>query len=332
MRLATIIASILAFFNVSASFSPVALDEVKSCVVSIVHSSEEINPKTIFVKKSLSEQIKSNITHGTGFIYRGNVITNFHVLEQALKNKYKIFGCTENICIELKPLALEKGNDLAMLSPLQDFECKKSLSFTLNANEGDEVVIYGNKFGLGGSFLFGHISALNKNVSENEVYNFIDVNVGYGNSGGAVFLKTGEIMGVLKSLYLPSSGGGTSIAFTITADETIKSIEKMNDMLEFEKTLEFEILEENDDIYLLANNENVYFENLPFSGKIQIQSINKRFVSSKVEVLHDVYNFILGDDEALKLTQVTRDKKLRNITFKKQRRIRDSSVTPDATE
>ena len=101
--------------------SPSALKSSKSCTLAIVHSSEKINTDAIFLKKSSSEKVKLNITYGTGFIYKNSIITNFHVIEQAIKNKYKILGCNHENCHEIFLVMIDKANDIAILNSSDKF-------------------------------------------------------------------------------------------------------------------------------------------------------------------------------------------------------------------
>ncbi len=320
------------FFTANASTLTLdVISKVKSCTFAIFSSSENFNKSSSFYKKSLGESISSNASYGTGFLtsYKNTLIllTNFHVVESPLKNKNKIFACNSEGCFEFVVSMIDKERDVAILKQIENFafKCKEGVKFLPNPSQTSEIFIFGNKFGLGNSFAFGHLASPFHKISENEKYHIIDVNAGYGNSGGAVFSFDGSALGMLKSIYLNNAN---QMVFAISTEDVIKSIEKMQEILDFADVLEFEIKEEGDDIFLVKNNESLYFEKLPFQ-KVRVQSINKKFVSSKAEVLYDIYQFVNnGEEEVLRLGFASLDGKLKTLNLRKNRRESNISVIP----
>jgi serine protease Do len=76
---------------------------------------------------------------------------------------------------------------------------------------GDPVIIIGNPFGLGSTVTAGIVSALDRNTAESQSGSFfqIDAALNRGNSGGPVFNKDGEVVGVSTALVAPGNEGGS---------------------------------------------------------------------------------------------------------------------------
>lgn len=312
---------------------------IKSCTLSIV-SSGEINPnETSFYKKNPERDSKISFNHGTGFYYSENqnspkyILTNFHVIEDALKANNKILACNHESCFEIKVKMIDKMNDLAMLYPKEEgvLVCKESLTMAENFNETTRILVYGNKLGLGSSFSDGIVASKNHKVSESEIFHLLDANVGYGNSGSPVFLyNTTKIIGVLKAVY--SASGSSQIAFVLPIETVKSSINRMKKILELETVLEFEILEDDGKFFFNLNNNQVYFEKFEIKNSDQIQSINGKFVASKPEILYDIYRFLESEDEGFLITYASSDKKLKNLRLKKYRREADTFIIPSSAK
>ena len=89
---------------------------------------------------------------------------------------------------------------------------------------GEQVVAIGNALGYGQSVTSGYVSALNKQVSSEDVNGtFIqtDAAINPGNSGGALLNMNGEVVGINSSKIASSSVEGMGFAIPISRAEPI---------------------------------------------------------------------------------------------------------------
>ncbi len=89
---------------------------------------------------------------------------------------------------------------------------------------GDQVVAIGNALGYGQSVTSGYVSALNREVSvENVTSRLIqtDAAINPGNSGGALLNMKGEVIGINSVKFASSEVEGMGYAIPITTAEPI---------------------------------------------------------------------------------------------------------------
>lgn len=141
---------------------------------------------------------------GSGFIIdpAGFILTNRHVVDKA----FEIVVTLADGRHFLAELA-GQGNmvDLALLkitapAPLPALRFGDSDRLQV----GDQVVAIGNPFGIGTTVTAGIVSALNRNLSFSIFDAFIqtDAAINHGNSGGPLFNRRGEVVGV-NTAYRP---------------------------------------------------------------------------------------------------------------------------------
>ena len=73
---------------------------------------------------------------------------------------------------------------------------------------GDPVIAIGNALGLGMAVSSGVVSALNRNINASPFDDYIqtDASINHGNSGGPLFNRAGEVIGMDTALISPTSG------------------------------------------------------------------------------------------------------------------------------
>ena len=149
------------------------------------------------------------VNSGSGFLYKGKLITNSHVFHPegtTFSNDTKliiIFGDNKKIELTLKDLVLKGGSDeknadfaIYELSGLEN-KFNFELGNLDNINEGDDVLILG--FPFDAEYLtthHGRISSLFEDSGIKKIQ--IDASVNQGNSGGPLLhLTTEKIIGVV---------------------------------------------------------------------------------------------------------------------------------------
>jgi S1-C subfamily serine protease len=337
----------LLFERVFAKSVPVKLSKLqvietfKRCTVNIITGDEdyilkEENAKTLFISDINSEKSRKGIVSwGTGFSLNSlkiflqdqsedvknenYILTNAHVVEVKSTSTQKIFICKEDgedsFCNEGKLIFIDKEFDLAILKS-DIISCKDNIKMEFSPSLGSKIITVGNKLGLGLSVSFGNISALNKSFLENnqiKLFYFLDINAGYGNSGGAAFLENGKLIAILKGSY--SSGSeNANIILGISADEIKKSIIKMEKMFIFEKKLNLNIEEHKGDVVLTRIGKSEIFNYKDLEEGSIIQSFNGKYISSRAQLIFEMYNFVNSEKTSVVgFTIMTPSGKLRKI-------------------
>ncbi|MBO5610362.1 MAG: trypsin-like peptidase domain-containing protein [Eubacterium sp.] len=146
---------------------------------------------------------------GSGFIYSedGYIVTNYHVVKGADKIKVTTYDKNE---YDAGLIGYDDTNDIAVLK----IDAKGLKPVTIGDSDklsvGDSVVAIGNPLGeLTFSLTSGNVSALDRQVKiQNNSMKLIqtDCAINSGNSGGALFNSSGEVIGITNA---KSSGGFT---------------------------------------------------------------------------------------------------------------------------
>src|ERR1700681_5045813 len=153
---------------------------------------------------------------GSGFIIDtvGIVVTNNHVIADADEINVIMNDGTK---IKAELVGVDKKTDLAVLKfkpakPLIAVKFGDSDKLRL----GEWVIAIGNPFSLGGTVTAGIVSARNRDISSGPYDNYIqtDAAINRGNSGGPLFNRDGEVIG-LNTLIISPSGGSIGIGFAV---------------------------------------------------------------------------------------------------------------------
>ena len=218
-----------AFLGAFLALSPIAplrnadttsalVQRVSPAVVAITTKSlVEARPAAVMAQASAQAASKPDMTikesFGSGFVIdpAGYIVTNRHVIDKA----YEIIVAMADGKRFIATLVGEGQKvDIALLKistpkpiPALNFGDSEKLHI------GDPVVAIGNPFGLGMTVTSGIVSALNRDLSQSMFDAFIqtDAAINHGNSGGPLFNRKGEVVGVNTAYY--SGGGGNSGGF-----------------------------------------------------------------------------------------------------------------------
>ena len=94
---------------------------------------------------------------------------------------------------------------------------------------GDKVIAIGNPLGLGGSVSSGIVSGLNRDIRTTPFDDFIqtDAAINHGNSGGPLFDRRGEVIGINTAIYSPTATSGSiGISFALPINDAKFVIEQ----------------------------------------------------------------------------------------------------------
>lgn len=168
--------------------------------------------KSIYTVNSFIDDHKSL---GTGFIYKGHLVTNAHVIDDGL------FVNTEPE-IKTSNIYIDKMSDIAII----DVDVKEGglKRCTKEAEIGQDVIAIGSPFGLENTLTRGIVSGLHRDLGElEEAYLTdliqIDAPVNPGNSGGPLLdAKSGCVLGMNTAIISPSgTNAGVGLVIPITS-------------------------------------------------------------------------------------------------------------------
>jgi serine protease Do len=142
--------------------------------------------------------------YASGFIIDpSGLVTNKHVVDGALQI-HVIFSNGDVVPAHL--IVAGSMLDLAVVKvdvdhPLPALKWGKSDKLQV----GDPVLTMGNPLGLGMSVSAGIVSALNRNLQDGPFSDYIqtDADINYGNSGGPLLDRNGDVVGIDTALYNP---------------------------------------------------------------------------------------------------------------------------------
>jgi S1-C subfamily serine protease len=164
---------------------------------------------------------------GSGFIWdqEGHIITNFHVIQDAIRNSggAKV-TLADQSAWDAQLVGAEPDKDLAVLYIDAPKRLLKPLAIGTSADllVGQKVFAIGNPFGLDQTLTTGIISALGReitSVSNRTIAGVIqtDAAINPGNSGGPLLDSAGRLIGVNTAIYSPS-GSSAGIGFAVPVD------------------------------------------------------------------------------------------------------------------
>ena len=164
---------------------------------------------------------------GSGFIIdsKGIVITNAHVVNDADRVIVKLNDQKE---IQAEVLGVDRRTDVAVLKIKADNLPQVKIGDPGKLKVGEWVAAIGSPFGLESTMTVGVVSALGRNLPQENYVPFIqtDVAINPGNSGGPLFNTTGEVVGINSQIY-SRTGGYMGLSFAIPIDVAINVAEQL---------------------------------------------------------------------------------------------------------
>ena len=165
---------------------------------------------------------------GSGFIFQedGVVVTNWHVIKNAIKNESIIrIGFSNYAQYEATILNYDSISDIAILKiKNEDNEKFPAVKWGNKPRLGGHAIIIGSPIGLDFSVSFGIISAIDRTIlrAAPPFVPFVqtDAAMNRGNSGGPLFNADGKVIGINTLILSPGSsgadaGGNIGLGFAI---------------------------------------------------------------------------------------------------------------------
>ena len=208
-------------------------DIAKNCMPSIV----AITTKGIEeVRSMFGTQQRESEGAGSGIIVGKNdtellIATNNHVVSGA-EEVSVCFDDSEDSVVSAKVKGTDSSNDLAIvyvaLSDISDDILSNIKIATIGDSSsvqvGDQVVAIGNALGYGQSVTTGIVSALDREVTIDNVTSKLiqtDAALNPGNSGGALLNMKGELIGINSAKYASAEVEGMGYAIPVATAQPI---------------------------------------------------------------------------------------------------------------
>ena len=168
---------------------------------------------------------KTSLGSGVIIDADADILTALHVVSDAAKITVTF---ADGTTYEAKIFARQPDNDIAGIRALghPDQMAVATLGNANALNVGDDAIVIGNPFGLSRSLSTGVISGLHRSIQPpgadkpmTELIQF-DASVNPGNSGGPLFNRNGDVVGIVSGLANPNgqaSFAGIGFAVTIQA-------------------------------------------------------------------------------------------------------------------
>jgi serine protease Do len=157
---------------------------------------------------------------GSGFVIdpSGVILTNYHVIDRVY-DIHVMFS--DGVRVPGRILATAPSADLALVKidtnhPLTVVRWADSDKVQI----GDPVFAIGNPLGIGLSVSSGIVSALHRDLMDGPYDDFIqtDAAINHGNSGGPLFNRSGEVIGVDTAIISPTHGSA-GLGFAIPSND-----------------------------------------------------------------------------------------------------------------
>ena len=197
--------------------------------LSLIEIFENSEAGVVRVNIQRAEESISPSGVGSGFVFdkKGHIITNAHVVEDAIKVVVTFLdGRSYNAEIvgvdTFTDIAVIKVDaDLSLLSPI-------FLGDSSNLQVGESIAAIGNPFGLSGSMTSGIVSQLDRLLPSGAGYSIPDViqtdaAINPGNSGGPLLNMRGEIVGINTAIQ-STTGEFTGVGFAIPSQTVAKIV------------------------------------------------------------------------------------------------------------
>lgn len=159
---------------------------------------------------------RSEEPEGSGVVWTDgrHILTAHHVVAKARSLRVETH---EGRILAARLVGFDAATDLALIAV--DSDLRPVVLAPEAPGPGEKVCAAGNAFGLGISLSCGVVSAVNRSgVGFNTIEDFIqtDAAVNPGESGGALFNRDGELVGVLSAIFTKRSDANVGVNFAVS--------------------------------------------------------------------------------------------------------------------
>lgn len=204
----------------------------------VVAISKQVGPSVVGIRVTYTAQSFFGTTEakgeGSGIIYSqdGYIITNYHVVEEAMKSsnaKVSVILSTGDT-LDAKVIGGDSVTDIAVIKVEKTGLTAAEFGDSDSIEVGELAVAIGNPLGqeFAGSVTVGYISALNRTItSGGTTYNLIqtDAAINSGNSGGPLVSVSGKVVGINTAKI--SATGVEGMGFSIPINEALPIVEEL---------------------------------------------------------------------------------------------------------
>ncbi len=223
---------------VGANNTTYTVENVENPVVAVaeITGPSVVGVSVTFYEQSFWGELAEGEAEGSGVIYSedGYIITNYHVIEQAVNSSNSAVKVTlaNKEEYEATIVGADETTDLALLKIEAEGLTPAKFADSDKINVGEYAIAIGNPLGkeFAGSVTVGYISAVNRTITaDGRTYNVIqtDAAINPGNSGGALVNSKGEVIGINTVKISDESVEG--LGFAIPSNYALKIIEELKE-------------------------------------------------------------------------------------------------------
>ena len=223
---------------IGANNTTYTVENVENPVVAVAQISgpSVVGVSVTYYEQSYWGELAEGEAEGSGVIYSedGYIITNYHVIEQAVDSSNSVVKVTlsNKEEYEAKIVGADETTDLALLKIEAQGLTPAKFANSDEINVGEYAIAIGNPLGkeFAGSVTVGYISAVNRTITaDGRTYNVIqtDAAINPGNSGGALVNSKGEVIGINTVKISDESVEG--LGFAIPSNYTLKIVEELKE-------------------------------------------------------------------------------------------------------
>ena len=207
---------VMVFFLQGCSYGDLSALLGSGSLIEKALSAEDIYYNYAYSVVEITAKTAGATMTGTGFFYdtEGTVITNYHVIETCAEAYITLLDGTTYDVTQVKAYSVEK--DLAILKT----DCPNTVPVTLRTTPiltGEKVYAIGSSLGLSSTLSEGIISCAGRQFYD-DVYIQTTAPISPGNSGGPLFDKYGNVIGI-NTMQMAD---GQNLNFAIPAGEVLK--------------------------------------------------------------------------------------------------------------
>lgn len=189
---------------------------------------EKCSPSVVGIKVYNNDEGSDYYAWGSGVIASsdGYIITNTHVIEDGDSAKVVLYDGSEH---EAKLIGFDATSDIAVIKIDAEGLTAAEFASSSTLSVGDSVAAIGNPLSpdLRLTMTRGIVSALNREMSYNGATMSLiqtDASINEGNSGGPLFNRRGQVIGITNMKMISTFGSGVEgLGFAIPSD-TVESI------------------------------------------------------------------------------------------------------------